>query len=248
MKPTSNKNGEFIAYPTNRVVGTIDDPGAARTAVEALLEAGFNMDEIDVLYGEEGARRLDPTGKEHGVLARVQRTVLHMNDEDEYLRHHMEDILAGHFVIMVLAKEPEKREKVREILKSHGGHFIRFFGTWVIRSLDISNLTSATPAEYENYLPDIGHLYEVHFDGAVLNVRYESEEVLTLTDQANGTSETVRMSTTEIRPGVLMFSWQEASKTTVVHVVDFENGTVYANITRSDATFLRLKGTLKRLQ
>jgi hypothetical protein len=248
MEPTANKSGEFISYPTNRVVGTIDEPWAAQAVVEALLEAGFNMDELDVLYGEEGIRRIDPTGKEQGLLARLQRAAFHWNEEDKYLRQHVEDIRAGHFVIMVLAKEPEKREKVRDILKSHGGHFIKFFGNWAIQSLDIGYLTSAAPAEYESYLPDIGHIYEVHFDGAVLKVRYESEEVMTLTDQAKGTSETVRMSTTEIRPGVLMISWQEASKTTVVHLVDFENGIVYANTTLSDGTFLRMKGTLKRLQ
>src|SRR5262249_45387916 len=232
----------------NRVVGTVDDLGAAQAVVQALLEAEFDTDEIDILYGEEGLRRLDPTGEEHGVLARVLRAAFQWNEEDKYLRQHVEDVLAGHFVIMVLAKEPEKREKVREILKSHGGHFIKFFGNWAIQSLDIGTFTPADPAEYENYLPDVGHIYEVHFDSAVLNIRYESEEVMTLTDQAKGTSETVRMSTTQIRSGVLMFSWQEVSKTTVVHVVDFENRIVYANITQSGGAFLRMKGTLKRLQ
>jgi hypothetical protein len=193
-------------------------------------------------------RRLDPTGKEHGLLARVQRAVFHWNEEDKYLRRHVEDILAGHFVIMVLAKEPEKREKVRDILKSHGGRFIKFFGNWAIQSLDIGNFAPAAPAEYESYLPDVGHIYEAHFDGAVLNVRYESEEVMTLTDQTKGTSETVRISSTKIRPGVLMISWQEASKTTAVHVVDFEKGIVYANTTQTDGTFIRMKGALKRLQ
>lgn len=248
MEPTSDKSDEFISYPTNRVVGTIDEPGTAQTVVEALLAAGFNLDEMDVLYGEEGMRRLDPNGKEHGLLARFQRVTIRWSQEERYLRQHIEDMLAGHFVIMVLAKEPGKREKVREILKSHGGHFIKFFGNWAMRSLDIGNLTPAAPAAYESYLPDVGHIYEVHFDGAVLKVRYESEEVMTLTDQARGASETVRMSTTEIRPGVLMISWQEASKTTVVHVVDFENRIVYANTTRPDGTFIRMKGTLKRLQ
>jgi hypothetical protein len=119
---------------------------------------------------------------------------------------------------------------------------------WAIQSLDVSGLTSAAPAEYESYLPDIGQIYEANFDGAILNLRYESEAVLTVTDQAKGTSETVRMSTTEIRAGIYMISWQETSKTTVVHVADFENGIVYANITQSDGTFLRLKGTLKRLK
>jgi len=248
MGPTPNKSDEFIAYPTNRVVGTIDDPGTAQTVVEALLEAGFNVDEIDVLYGEEGMRRLDPAGKEHGLLARFQRAAVQWNEEDKYLRQHVEDILAGRFVIMVLAKEPEKREKVREILKSHGGHFIKFFGNWAIHSLDAGDLGTAAPAEYESHLPNVGHIYEVRFAGAILNVRYESEEVMTLTDQAKGASETVRISTAEIRPGVLMISWQEASKATAVHVVDFEHGVVYATTARSDGSFIRMKGALKRLQ
>jgi hypothetical protein len=248
MEPTSKKSGKFISYPTNRVVGTVDDPGAAQAVVESLLEIGFNLEEIEVLYGEEGLRRLDPTGKEHGLLARIQRAAFHWHEEDKYLRQHEEDIQAGRFVILAMAKEPEKREKVREILKSHGGHFIKFFGNWTIQSLDIGSPMPAAPAEYESYLPDVGHIYEVQFDGKVLNIRYESEEVMTLTDQAKGTSETVRMSSTEIRPGALMFSWQEASKTTVVHVVDFENEIVYANTTQPDGAFHRMKGTLKRLQ
>lgn len=237
-----------MAYPTNRVAGTVDDLEEAQAVVESLSQAGFAMDEIDILYGEEGLRRLDSTGVEHGLLARVQRTAFHWHEEGRYLRQHVEDVQAGHFVIMVLAKEPEKREKVREILKSYGGHFIKFFGNWAIQALDMGTLPLADPAEYENYLPAVGHLYEVHFDSAVLNIRYESEEVMTLTDQAQGTSETVRMSTTEIRPGVRIFSWQEASKTAVLHVVDFEKGIVYANSTQPGKAFLQMKGILKRLQ
>jgi len=41
---------------------------------------------------------------------------------------------------------------------------------------------------------------------------------------------------------------QEKDKTTVVHVRDFEKGIVYTNITRPDNTFVRLKGTLKKVQ
>lgn len=63
MDPRSNNGGEFISYPTDRVVGTIEDPEAAQDAADALLAAGFKMDEIDVLYGEEGMRRLSPTGQ-----------------------------------------------------------------------------------------------------------------------------------------------------------------------------------------
>jgi hypothetical protein len=42
-------------------------------AVEALVEAGFDRNSIDVLNGEEDLSRLDPKGTEHGVLERLQR-------------------------------------------------------------------------------------------------------------------------------------------------------------------------------
>jgi molybdenum cofactor biosynthesis MoaF-like protein len=247
MESTANKGGEFISYPMNRVAGTIDDPTEAHAAIEALREAGYKLEEIDVLCGEEGMRRLDPTGKEHGLFARFQRTVLQYNSEYKYISHHEEDLRAGHFVIMVLAEEPERRETVVEILWSHGGHFIVFFGRWSMRLLDAGN-TSAAHTDDENRLPTVGDIYEAEFGDAVFHFRFESEAEMTVTDPAKGTSATVQMSATVIRPGVLMLSWQEANKTTVVSVGDFENGIIYTNATRSDGTFLRMQGTLKRRQ
>jgi molybdenum cofactor biosynthesis MoaF-like protein len=44
-----------------------------------------------------------------------------------------------------------------------------------------------------------------------------------------------------------MISWQEANKTTLVWVLDLENGIVYSNTLHPDGTFLLSKGTLKRL-
>lgn len=57
-----------------------------------------------------------------------------------------------------------------------------------------------------------------------------------------GSSETETITVTPIRPGVIMVSWQEKSKNTVVHVHDYENGNAYANSTMTDNTFIRLKG------
>jgi hypothetical protein len=247
MEPTSNTGGEFISYPTNRVVGTIDNPADAQDALVALVEAGCKPEEIEVLYGEEGMHRLDPTGEEHGLLARFQRAVLAYHSEYKYIKHHEDDIRAGRFVIMVLAEEPERRERVAEILQAHGGHFLVFFGRWTMQLLDAGS-RSAALAEDESRLPAVGHTYEAEFGGAVFHLRFESETVMTVTDPARGTSETVQMSAAGIRPGVVMLSWQEASKATVVSVGDFENGVVYTNVTRPDGTFLRAKSTLKRLQ
>jgi hypothetical protein len=99
--------------------------------------------------------------------------------------------------------------------------------------------------------PAVGHVYEANFGSWVHHLHFESETVMTLTTAAGllkGTSETVQIAVTPIRPGVFLICWQEADKTTVVHVEDFENGIVHTNITERMGAFLHRSGTLKQVQ
>lgn len=132
-----NRNDDFIPYPTDRVVGTIEDPTDARAAIEALLRAGVSREEIDVLHGEGGLERLDPAGTEHGFLARIQRTLIRTAgpaEEYKHLTRHIEDVRAGRFVVMVLAKQLSQRRTAAEILSSHGAEFIGFYGRWAYQA------------------------------------------------------------------------------------------------------------------
>ena len=130
---TNAIEGGFIPYPTNRVVGTIADAEHADAVVQALVNAGFERGAIDVLHGEEGLNRLDPTGAGHGVLERLQRAVIRTGapaEEYRYLTHHVEDVRDGRFVIMVLAPERDKRTIVADILDANGAEFVGFYGKW----------------------------------------------------------------------------------------------------------------------
>ena len=132
MDGASTARRDFIPYPTNRVVGTVTNAGQAREAIGALLQAGFQQQDIDLLQGEEGLRRLDETGAEHGFLAQFQRTVIRTFDLDEFkhLSHHVEDIRAGRCVLMVLTKRQAQRGVAAEILHQHGAAFVGFYGRW----------------------------------------------------------------------------------------------------------------------
>jgi predicted SnoaL-like aldol condensation-catalyzing enzyme len=104
-----------------------------------LLSAGFQTADIDILHGEKDLHRLDPTGAEHGFLAQFQRTLIRIAgpaEEFKHLRHHIDDVRAGRFVIMVLAKEREKRNVAADILNSHGAEFVGFYGRWAWQSLE----------------------------------------------------------------------------------------------------------------
>jgi uncharacterized protein (TIGR02246 family) len=137
MHAAGAERRDFIPYPTNRVVGTIGEPDSARAALEALLRAGFGQADIDILQGEGGLARLDPTGAEHGFLAQFRRTLIRTLDLEQFkhLTHHVEDVRAGRYVIMVLARRRIQRSQAADILNRHGAEFVGFYGRWAVEEL-----------------------------------------------------------------------------------------------------------------
>lgn len=145
MEANTTDRGDFIPYPTNRVVGTLPDADSAEAAVDALLKAGFDRQDIDVLHGETGEQRLAPDGAEHGLLAQLQRTLIRTAgpvEEHKHLMHHLEDVRAGRFVIMVLAKPRDDRTRAADILNAHGAEFVGFYGRWAWEGLTRDRATS----------------------------------------------------------------------------------------------------------
>lgn len=133
---TPEEAGAFLTYPTNKLIGVIADAPQAKAAIETLHVAGFAEDRVDLLCGPEGMRRLDVSGKAHGVLARLYRFIEGFGDMEHYhLKRYEQELLAGHVVIAVKARDQESREQARQILKTHDGYFINFYGRWHVEGL-----------------------------------------------------------------------------------------------------------------
>jgi uncharacterized protein (TIGR02246 family) len=133
-----------FAYPTNHVVGTVTDAAKAHAAIDALLRAGFDRRDIDILHSEEDLHRLDPTGAAHGFLAQFHRTLIRTFElqEHQHLLHHIEDIRAGRYVIMVLTKRRVQKIAAADILHRYGAEFVGFYGRWAWQELPPSDQTS----------------------------------------------------------------------------------------------------------
>jgi MoaF-like len=236
---------DVIAYPTNRVVGAIVDPQQARAAIEALLQAGFARQDIDILHGEEDLHRPDPAGTEHGFLAQFQRTLIRkLGDEYKHLRHYVEDVRAGRSVIMVLAKPRDRRETAADILGTHGAESVEFYGRWSWHSLEPH---AAAPTDESIRDPTPGRIYEVHLGETTIRVRMDSESRVTILRRSAGHPDLSRILITYLKPHLLMITWQEADRTTHVHVYDFESGEVHAVVSHSDRRMYRLRGTVRRV-
>jgi uncharacterized protein (TIGR02246 family) len=144
MKALGTDKSDFIRYPTNRVVGTVADAAKAGAAIDALLRAGFDRQDIDILHNEEDLHRLDPTGAEHGFLAQFQRTLIRTFELEEFkhLTHYVEDVRQGRFVIMVLTKRRGQRLVAADILHEFGSEYVGFYGRWACEELPATAQTS----------------------------------------------------------------------------------------------------------
>lgn len=132
-------SSKFTFDPTNKVVGVIDNTSEAEAALLDFRSAGFTPAEVELLTDEEGARRIDVSGQAHEVMVHLfhsTQRVPAFYDAPIIVRRVEEELRQGHHLIGVTAKDADARERVRGILKSHGGHFINFFGRWAAQSLE----------------------------------------------------------------------------------------------------------------
>jgi hypothetical protein len=220
--------GGFIAYPTNRVVGTIIDGDDAHRAVDALVSAGFDREAIDVLHGERDLQRLDPSGGEHGIFAKLQRSLIRgaVGTEFKHLTHHVEDLQAGRFVVMVLAAARSSRDLAAEILHTHGAEFVGFYGRWAYESMPPD---SASPVATGTY--------DISAGQETIRIRLAEGAATVMVTPA------VPAVATSVGAHLWLVSWRR-SGTAIVHAIDVDDGIAYTSMTPPDSAPTHVKGTV----
>lgn len=222
--------GGFIAYPTNRVAGTITDAREAQQAVEDLVAAGFEREAIDVLHGEQDLHRLDPSGGEHGIFAKLQRSLVRgaAGSEFKHLTHHVEDVKAGRSVVMVLAREPRARDAAAEILYAHGAEFVGFYGRWAYESLRQQSSETA---------PAKDRTYDITAGQETIRIRLAQGMATVL-----GTP-TLPAVATSVGVNLWLVSWRRDG-TARVHVIDLDTGVAYTSLIAPDGVPTHVTGTV----
>jgi hypothetical protein len=96
--------------------------------------------------------------------------------------------------------------------------------------------------------PAVGHRYLVDFQAFRVELNFESATSMTYTgigkDGSRGASETVAITVEPIRDHLFLVTWQEADKTTVVHLEDYKDYTIITNITEPDGVFAKYHGRM----
>ena len=111
-------------YPTNQLLGVIDDTDVAERAVAALVAAGFAPSDVTLM--SPGAERKPPRR-----WTRLVRVFQFMSmDQGPDLHYYEAAVREGRAVVAVRIRGQGRArvEQARDILQAHRAHFINYFG------------------------------------------------------------------------------------------------------------------------
>jgi diadenosine tetraphosphate (Ap4A) HIT family hydrolase len=132
INPDPHADRQVFAL-VNRVTGLADSEEQAMAMVRALEEGGVSTDDIDVFVGEQGARCLDLSGREHGRVVRLLRRLQSaVGDENAPNRRIEQGLARGGSLVCVKVDRRNVNEKPRafRILEALHGHEIHYWGAW----------------------------------------------------------------------------------------------------------------------
>ena len=110
INPDPYAGGHLFAL-VNRVTGLLDSEDEVKATVRALEEDGVATDDIDVFVGEQGARCLDLSGREHGRVIRLLRTLEASVGDERGTNHRIDEALRqGATLLCVKVHKKSARE------------------------------------------------------------------------------------------------------------------------------------------
>lgn len=130
--PKEAIENKFYSYPAHKVLGVFDTPESVRETLDALKENGFNETDIEVYCS---AGQIDFSGEEEKLWGRIVHSTEHLGLHGEFLERFEEDLQESHLILAVAASDRVAKEKARDIMQSHEGHRLTFFGNWIIEEM-----------------------------------------------------------------------------------------------------------------
>jgi hypothetical protein len=126
-----NPQERSTAYPLNHVIGIMPTEKEAVTAFDSLIAHGFLESEVSLGSGPELADRVRSTSGRSGLVGRILEVLDRFGAAGDEIddRHEYEQALReGAVTVLVFVPTGERKQRAAEILRLHGGSFIKFFG------------------------------------------------------------------------------------------------------------------------
>ncbi len=131
---------DMLVYPTDKVVGIVEERERVDALRDALGEANIGSDRIEVLCGESGSEHIDADGDEGGIFASAIRTVQKaLGEEAKRLEKLNDAVDAGKYVVQVAVAdgddEEQDKRRIGQLLHEAGAREVAFYGSWAVEEI-----------------------------------------------------------------------------------------------------------------
>lgn len=129
---TSSAGGPGASFPTEAIVGVIDEPRELLGAVKDLRSEGY---EPEVLCGDLGVERIENAGGSAKDV-RITRVVQGLfGYEAEHTARHTKELEEGNFLLLVKSDGGPSTDRIRDVFAEHDGRFVNYYSRWTSRVL-----------------------------------------------------------------------------------------------------------------
>ncbi len=120
------------SFPTQAVVGVIDEPAQAMRAADELRAAGI---EPEILCSARGVELIRNAGGSPRGVREIRMAQNLFGYEAEHTERHMAELEAGHFLLLAESPDGDTADRIGGIFSANGGRFVNYYSKWTSRVL-----------------------------------------------------------------------------------------------------------------
>jgi hypothetical protein len=124
-----------LSVPRKHVVGMLDSLQEGEQAVQALVDAGYHVEDIALIPSQNFALALQERLRKDGLFWRVIHRLQVTSDEGSLSELYLAAAREGSHIIIVYVPQREQVDDVSAILFNQRARLVKYIGNWSVEDL-----------------------------------------------------------------------------------------------------------------
>ena len=132
---TSQHVSSTLSFPSKHVMGVFDSMQQGEQAVQALVDAGYHMEDIVLIPGQDFPSAVQEHVRKEGRFARAIHQLQITTDAGSLGDLLLARARQGSPIITIYVPHREHIDEVSALLFNHGARLVKYVGNWSIADL-----------------------------------------------------------------------------------------------------------------
>src|SRR5437588_13124727 len=132
---TFQQVGSTLSFPGKHVVGVLDSLQEAEQAVQALVDAGYHVEDMALIPSQDFPSALQEHVRKEGRFWQIMHQLQVTTDEGSLGELLEASARPGSAIISLYVPQHEHIDEVSALLFNHGARLVKYVGNWSVEDL-----------------------------------------------------------------------------------------------------------------